>query len=154
MFQIASLNKVNEEKIEINKIKQSIHHIKEKKEEEYETLLINVSGNVDKNTYNFEFCLNCKMEELLKITDEKRIDFNDYIAEGTVILTINGKAEIDPEINASIIRCYKNSFSIFINFYTNYIEDNYCGEIEIDLDLDKYLNNNEKPIRTINGYNM
>lgn len=154
MFTIAKLKKVNEEKIEINKIKQSIHYIREKKEEEYETLQFDISGNINENIYHFEFCLKCKMEELLKITNEKRIDFNDYIAEGTVILTINGKAEIDPEINASIIRCYKNSFSIFINFYTNYIEDNYCGEIEIDLDLDKYLNNNEKPIRTINGYNM
>ena len=154
MFKIGKLNKIENEKLEVETIHQTQYNYQEKTQDEFDTLEFNIKGNIEEDHYLFSFCLNCRPEKLLEITDEKRVDFKDYILQGETYLTINGITDIDPVINIYIIRCYRDRFAINIDFYTRTsIDDTYSGQIELDLNLDECIKKlNKKDARELVGY--
>ena len=139
MFKIAKLETLKNEEIEIEFINQT--HYNGKIKDEFSTLCFDIKGTIGEDKYFFSFCLNCRPEKLLEITDEKKADFTSYILEGNTYLTINGITDIDPKIKASVIRFLKNNFGICIDFFTDSGYDEvYSGQIEIEFNLDDYLN--------------
>lgn len=154
MFKIGKLDKLENEEIRIDTVSINRYDMTRKKQESFDTIEFNIKGSIQKDEYHFSFCLNCKPEKLLEITDEKRVDFKDYILQGETYLTINGITDIDPVINIYIIRCYRDRFAININFYTRpSIDDTYSGQIELDLNLDECMEKiNKKEAREIVGY--
>lgn len=142
MFKIGKLEKVKNEELTIDVVAGTRGYFdKEKKKsiwEEYKTLSFDISGD----NYSFGFELNCELEKLLEIPMEKTIDFKDYIFPGETWLNIKDLNGIEPEMDISIIRYLNNKFLITIYFYTEYSYDGdtYSGMIEIDFNLDNYLN--------------
>ena len=140
MFKIGKLEKLENEEIRIDTVSINHYDMIKKKQETFDTLEFNIKGNIKKEEYHFSFCLNCKPEKLLEITDAKRVDFKDYILQGETYLTINGITDIDPVTDIHIIRCYRDRFAINIDFYTSVsIDDIYSGQIELDLNLDECI---------------
>lgn len=145
MFKIAKLEKVDNEKIAIDYVTRQICSFEEGKkvkDETFKTLSFDVSGT----NYSFKFGLKCKLEKMLEIPMNKKINFKDYIFEGGTELIITDLNEYEePEINIKITRYLKNRFIIFLTFYTDYYsndENNYSGMIEFSFNLDDYLDNN------------
>ncbi len=135
MFEIAKLKKVDKEKININYVIQQICSYDNGKKETFKTLSFNISGN----GYSFEFDLNCELEKLLEIPIGEIIDFKDYILDGETCLNVDNLTILEIKTNIKINRYLENKFTIFLNFYTDYENDNYSGIIEFSFDLDDYL---------------
>ena len=138
MFKIAKLEKVNNEKVNINLIKQEQSQYENGKKTSFEafnTLSFDILGD----DYSFSFDLNCKLEKLLEIPINGTIDFFD----SETWLNIKNLNSIEPEVNIKITRYLNNRFIIFLTFYTEYYScdvDIYSGMIEFTFNLDDYLN--------------
>ena len=141
MFKIAKLEKVNNEKIEINYITQEEYKYENGKSNLYDYFKP-LSFNILGEDYSFSFDLNCKLEKLLEIPFSEITDFNKYIVQGETWLNIKDFNGIEPEVDIKITRYLKNKFAIYIKFYTSlsYDNDDYSGVIEFSFDLDDYLN--------------
>lgn len=140
MFKIAKLEQVKNENVDINLIKQELSKYENGKkviQESFETLSFSIYGD----DYLLSFDLNCKLEKLLEIPINKKIDFKDYLLDGSTWLNAKDLDNIDPEIDIKITRYLKNKFIIFITFYTNYssIKYNYSGILEFTFNLDDYI---------------
>lgn len=133
MFQIAKLENVDNESIDIYLIKREQNKYVNGKniKEIFKTLSFNITGT----NYSFKFDLNCKLEKLLEVPLNETTNFTNYISVGDTLLN----NMIDPEINATITRYLENKFIVFLTFYTTYNKDNYSGIIEFDFDLNNYL---------------
>lgn len=133
MFQIAKLENVDNESIDIYLIKREQNKYVNGKniKEIFKTLSFNITGT----NYSFKFDLNCKLEKLLEVPPNETTNFTNYISVGDTLLN----NMIDPEINATITRYLENKFIVFLTFYTTYNKDNYSGIIEFDFDLNNYL---------------
>lgn len=140
MFKIGKLNKIENEKLEVETIHQTQYNYQEKTQDEFDTLEFNIKGNIEEDHYLFSFCLNCRPEKLLEITDEKRVDFTDYIFHSETFLYINDGHDMDFPVKYSIIRIFKNKFVISVYFYAEIDEKDYSGTLEVELDLDDYIN--------------
>lgn len=140
MFKVNKLIEVEKEKIEINFVtqKETIYENgKSKNIDEFKTLSFFIDGNIDNELYSLSFDLNCKLEELLKIPKYETIDFRNYILDGETFFNINDNNGVKPEkFNIKITRYLKNKYVIYIDFI---VEEKYSGIIEIDFDLDKYI---------------
>lgn len=115
MFKIAKLEKVNNEKVNINLITQEESKYENGKKTSFETfntLTFNVSGD----DYSLEFDLNCKLEKLLEIPMNETINFKDYVFAGETWLYVNEVVVGEPEIDIKITRYLKNKFIIFLAF--------------------------------------
>ena len=143
MFKIGKLDKIEQEEIEVKTVHQIHFNYKEKKQDEYDTLEFNIKGNIKNNNYLYTFCLNCRPEKLLEITDEKKVDFTDYIFHSETFLYINDKHDMDFPAKYSIIRLYKNKFVINVYFFAEIDHKDYSGTLEIEIDLDDYIRNNK-----------
>ena len=142
MFKINKLDNIKNEKVNINYINYETYNIKDKKSDSYKTLSFNIEGNIGKDVYSFNFDLNCRLEELLKIEDSKPIDFKKYVFDSEVYLTINGIAYLDPVYYITVCKYLNNKFIVDIDFYSEFISnksDIYSGMIEFEFDLDNYL---------------
>lgn len=144
MFKIGKLNKTEKEKLEIKTVHQTHYNYKEKTQDEFDTLEFNIKGNIEEDHYLFSFCLNCRPENLLEITDEKKVDFTNYIFHSETFLYINDGHDMDFPVKYSIIRLYKNKFVISACFYAEIDNQDYSGTLEIVLDLDDYMNIKDK----------
>ena len=133
MFQIAKLENVDNESIDIYLIKHEQNKYVNGKniKEIFKTLSFNITGT----NYSFKFDLNCKLEKLLEVPLNETTNFTKYISVGDTLLN----NMIDPEINATITRYLENKFIVFLTFYSTYNKDNYSGIIEFDFDLNNYL---------------
>ena len=140
MFKIGKLDKLEQEEIEVKTVHQTHYNYKEKIQDEYDTLEFNVKGNIKNKRFLYTFCLNCSPEKLLEITDEKKVDFTDYIFHSETFLYINNKHDMDFPAKYSIIRLYKNKFVISIHFYAEIDHKDYSGTLELEIDLDDYKN--------------
>ncbi len=149
MFKIANLNIVENEKINIDYITIRYNKSKNGKKlntKSFKTLSFEVLGNIDNNNYSLSFCLNCKIECLLKIPINKKIDFNNYLLDNESFLNVNGITIIEPDMNIKITRYFKNKFIIFITFFNlnstiSHNDADYSGIIEFEFNLDDYLAN-------------
>lgn len=158
MFKIGKLETVQNESLEVIAVNHIIYDFKNKTEDKFSTLSFNVLGDIDEVKYSFSFDLNCRPEKLLEITNEKRIDFQDYILKSETFFTINGITDMDFPTNYSIIRLYNNVFVISINFFTTWSFTNdevYGGQLELEFNLDDYLHiETDKNAKEITGYEV
>lgn len=141
MFKIGKLENVKDENIDIKLVTQEQVKYRKGKKSSLETFKT-LSFVIESEEYSFSFCLNTKLETLLKIPLCESIDFKDYICHGETGLNIKELGNIEPEINIKVIRYLKNKFIIYIVFYTDYRlagKDDYSGMIEFEFDLDNYL---------------
>ncbi len=138
MFKIAKLQNVNNEKVNINTC--GITEIKfENGKKAYSNDYKALSFQVNGDNYSFEFTLNCKLEELLKIPEDTPIDFKDYMTSSE--LTVQEELYF-PQIDATATRYLKTKFSIFVAFYIDHcfdVDDIYSGMIEFSFNLADYL---------------
>ena len=139
MFKVAKLEKVSDEKVNIDLASTEQYKYENGKivvKEKFKTLTFDISGN----DYSFNFSLNCKLEKLLEIPMNETMDFKDYIFSGETFFNIKDLNSIEPEMNIKITRYLKNKFIIFLTFYSDEY-NGYSGMIEITFNLDDYLCN-------------
>ena len=141
MFKIAKLEKANNETVNIKLVTLEKNKFENGKKvsETFRTLSFDISSD----DYSLYFGLNCKLEKLLEIPMNKKIDFNNYISGGTY-LEVHDIADFDIKTDIKITRYLKNKFIIFLTFFTDYAfedENDYGGMIEITFNLDDYLEN-------------
>lgn len=153
MLKIGKLEKIEQEELIIKTVHQTHYNYKEKTQDEFDTLEFTIKGNIDNNTYLYTFCLNCRPEKLLEITDEKRVDFTNYVFHSETFLYINDRHDMDFPAKYSIIRLYKNKFIIDVWFYAEIDNQDYSGTLDLELDLDDYKNiKSKKATKEITGY--
>ena len=84
MFKVAKLEKVSDEKVNIDLASTEQYKYENGKivvKEKFKTLTFDISGN----DYSFNFSLNCKLEKLLEIPMNETMDFKDYIFSGETL---------------------------------------------------------------------
>lgn len=135
MFKVNKLLAVENEQVKISYVTQE-HCAYGKTKESFKTLSFEIEGNIEQDSFSFSFDLNCRPEELLKLKMYEKVDMSKYIFSGETFFNYNNCNHLDPEMDIKITRYLKNKFIILINFNS---DNDYCGIIEFDFNLDDYL---------------
>lgn len=142
MFEIGTLQKLSNIKTEICTLDVWVKNYKQNLNYFDTCLDFCVSGNLDQDKYSICFKLYKPTKSLLDIELNTCRPIQEYIDTEDVQFEVNGVFGFYSIIKGEIYRIINKTIVIKMVFLSEH--DNYVGTIEIEFNLDDYLNKDEK----------